>query len=189
MIRCFMAVELSHECRRALGKAIETLSELRLPIRWVKPENLHVTLKFLGDVPEKDIPAVTEAMRAAGAGVPPFTVSVRGLGGFPQGRRPRVVFADIEDKGHLLERLFNRIEAGLAERLGFPKEERPFACHITLGRAKRAPVNLTPEQMAGRLKTVDFGGSEVRECVLMSSEPRPEGPVYTAMARAKLGGG
>src|SRR5262249_29245539 len=155
--------------------------------KWVEEENLHVTLLFLGEVDERDLKAVCTVVGGACAALAPFVMSVAGVGCFGNPRRPRTLWAGVPLGHEGLVVLRAGIGARLRERGCCRREERKFTPHVTLGRVRS-------DAGAGRLsaaleKQQGFaaGEFEVREVAVMSSELRPEGPVYAVMSRAALG--
>jgi 2'-5' RNA ligase len=168
---------LAVELRRAAGRAADE-------IRWVEPEKIHLTVQFLGAVPER-VPAVELGVRAAAAAARPLSLAVRGAGGFPNARRPRVVWAGLAGDVAPLAALAEDLGRRLAP-LGFPPEERAFSPHLTLGRARDrrgAPG------MAGALARVAHGDGapwRAAELVLIESHLSPKGPRYEPVARFAL---
>jgi RNA 2',3'-cyclic 3'-phosphodiesterase len=152
-------------------------------VAWVAETNLHVTLKFLGQIDDARVPSLVSALAAAAAGLTGFEVGVRGLGAFPSATRPRVVWAGLD--APQLTALANAVDAALAS-LGFPRESRPFSAHVTLGRVResRRP-NRALAAALGR--PVDFGFLAVSHVSLMRSELSPRGARYTELAAAPLG--
>jgi len=169
---------LATELRRAAGSAADD-------VRWVPSENVHLTLQFLGAVPEDRIRDVTNALRSAAEASRPLSLEVRGAGGFPNARRARVIWAGIAGEAAALEALARDIGRRLAP-LGFPPEERVFSSHLTLGRARdrRGAAGL-----AGALASAGEAGTPWRatEVVLFESHLSPKGPRYEAVARVALG--
>jgi len=168
------------ELRRAAGRSADDL-------RWVPAENLHLTLQFLGAVPEERVADVSAALSAAAAAARPLTLEVKGAGGFPNARRPRVVWLGLEGDVDVLAALV----ADLGKRLtplGFPPEARPFSPHLTLGRS-RDPRGAPG--LGGALAAAAQGDGfawRATEVVLVESHLSPKGPRYEAIARAPLGG-
>lgn len=177
--RIFIAVRLPAEIRRRLMQIEKRLMESGADVKWVPEENFHVTLKFLGDVEQDRMAAVTEAVQCAVSGIEPFELSLAGVGAF--GRPLRVVWVGITSGGDELKSLANRVEDALAA-IGFPREERPFSAHMTLGRV-RSPRGLARlEQCIESLKSESVGALRVDGASVMKSELRREGPTYTAIA-------
>jgi 2'-5' RNA ligase len=170
---------LADELRRAAGRAAGE-------VRWVAPENVHLTLQFLGAVPEERVPAVEAALRdAAATAGRPLSLSLHGAGGFPNARRPRVLWAGLEGDVPLLAALVTELGARLA-KLGFPPEDRPFAPHLTLGRAKDgrgAPGLAGALAAATQAEATPWRATEL---VLFESHLSPKGPRYEVIARAGL---
>jgi 2'-5' RNA ligase len=156
-IRSFIAIELEDATRRAIAAAIR---ELRNGpggdhIRWVRPETLHVTLRFLGDIDPARVPALTAALRAEAAGVSPFALTLGELGAFPSLRRPQVLFFRAGPQQPLAV-LASAVERAVVQA-GFAAETRPFRPHLTLGRARRGkhvPVT-APVTPPGDSRVVD----------------------------------
>jgi len=172
--------------REALGAAIERLRGTARGVAWVAPENLHLTLKFLGSVDETGLAALTSALTSAVTGLAAFDAEVRGLGAFPTPTRPRVVWAGIAAGAPALVDVAGRVEAALAA-LGFPPDERPFSPHVTLGRVRqpgRAPA-LAGALAAGAGRA--FGRTRVGRVSLMRSDLSPRGARYTELAGGALG--
>lgn len=182
-----MAVLLPEGVRAALAREIERLRLVARGVAWVAPENLHVTLKFLGEVDEARLPSLREALAGAAAPVPPFDLAVRGLGAFPSVGRPRVIWAGLGEGADAAAELARRVDEALAS-LGFPREDRPFAGHVTLGRVRepRRHPALTAAIEAGGGR--DFGLVRVDAAALMQSRLSPHGARYTRLESAPLDG-
>jgi 2'-5' RNA ligase len=157
-------------------------------VKWVSPENLHVTLRFLGDVEEDRVPAVRDCVERAAAGVLPFRLRLAGVGAFPPRGAPRVLWIGIADGAKELARLASRTEKQLLDRglIGAP-ETRPFRAHVTLGRPRGTR---SPGRTADLLGEVAFegGAHRLEEVRLVESRLSPRGASYTAVARVPLGG-
>ncbi|GBC98364.1 RNA 2',3'-cyclic phosphodiesterase [bacterium HR17] len=185
-VRSFIALALSDEVRTVLTELLVELSRTGAPVKWVEPENLHLTLKFLGEVPEGQITEIVAALGAVARATPAFTFTVRGVGGFPDLRRPRVLWVGVDAPRELLQ-LHRMVEAAM-ERLGFPPEKRAFHPHITLGRVKTfnglAAVLTVLQRYAGAM----FGVTVARQLTLFRSDLSREGPTYTPLAHLPFGG-
>jgi 2'-5' RNA ligase len=183
-VRLFAAVPLPDE---AVPSAVGTLKRLGAegwPVRWVHEENLHLTLKFFGELTPDRLDTITEMLGFAVEGMHPMTMSIRGAGVFPHANRPRVIRLDLEAEPEL-ELLQDRIERG-GERIGFPPEGRPFHPHITLGRVReghRLPPNAL-ELLEGVSPQPAFLATKI---VLFESELGPGGPRYAARTEYDLG--
>lgn len=189
--RTFIAVHLPIELREALVSICAQLksSPGGSAARWVAPENIHLTLKFLGDVDDRRLPEVHKAIRDVCAGVAPFRMDVAGLGCFPNCARPSIVWAGITSGASELRVMARAIDSALG-KLAFPKESRPFSAHITLARAdKRA----TSVELAALGRTIasknqaDIGTLTIATVSVVKSDLRATGPVYTDMSVARLG--
>jgi len=185
-LRLFIAIELDHAAKRALGRLIERLDDLPAKVRWVRPEQMHLTLRFLGETPAEQVHQIAAAMQRAASGVEPFEFVLRNVGGFPDLRRPRVIWVGVDEPTGALARLYDRLTAALAE-LGYQSQDRAFTAHITLGRVQRVSGDCERAQAAG----APFAGPEqfAEELLLFSSELTPDGPRYSVVARAVLGQG
>ncbi len=181
-----MAILLPDSQRAALATEIERLGARARGVGWVAPENLHLTLKFLGGVEPARLERVAEVLAPAAAVAAPFELALRGLGAFPSSARPRVVWAGVQTGGDAVAALAARVEAALSP-LDFPREDRPFSAHVTLGRVRepRGDPALTAALVAGA--ATDFGRFQVERMALMRSDLSPRGARYTALAAWALG--
>ena len=189
--RLFVALEPTDPVRRRLATTAADLKRsagrAADEVRWVQAENVHLTLQFLGAVPDERVAAIEAAVREAAAGSRVLSLEVKGAGGFPNARRPRVVWVGVQGDLPALAALVQDLGRRLAP-LGFAPEARPFSPHHTLGRAREgrgAPG------LAGALAVAAQGeGAPWRaaEVVLFESHLSPRGPRYEALARAPLGG-
>ena len=185
VMRAFVAIEISEEMRDALGALIAELRRHGGAVKWVAPENLHLTLKFLGSVGDDAMPAVVEILRDCADGIAPFRLEVKGTGAFPNLRRPRVVYADAEDSPRLAGELARRLNRRMT-RVGVEREDRPFRRHITLGRIRKpGPIGEAGKRLA-ELADRSFGSMKVQRMVLMKSDLTPDGPVYTPIEHVAL---
>jgi 2'-5' RNA ligase len=178
-MRLFVAVHLPAEVRQHLGRAQDLLRGARADVSWVKPANLHITLKFLGETEPKRVERLHAALVDAAAGVAPFAMTVTGVGTFG-GRAPRVVWAGIGEGAESLGSLAGAVESQLV-RIGVPKDKRGFAAHLTLGRV-RSGTNADGLLTALRgLASDHFGEALVDRFFLMQSELNPTGSIYTVL--------
>jgi 2'-5' RNA ligase len=184
-MRTFVALELSQEVRDGLDGLIRGLSGLTRDVRWVRPEGIHLTLKFLGEISAEGASRAAEALRRSAARHAPLSFSVEGTGWFPEkSRRPRVIWAGVTS-GPELGLLQADADRELA-REGFPREARPFTPHLTLGRAKNpAGAGKLLGELVKSAATV-FGSVQAEEVVLFESVLRPGGAVYKALERIPL---
>jgi 2'-5' RNA ligase len=184
-MRTFIAIELPERIKKKIEELQAPLKKTNAFVSWVKPENIHVTLKFLGEVPENKINEVFSATDKALEGAKKFTMSLKGMGAFPDFRRPRVIWIGAGSGEKELSYLANRIEEEM-EKIGFPKEERKFSAHFTVGRVK-SPKNI--EKLMELVKASDFQTDdiEVSEMVVMKSQLHPAGAIYTPLKKIPLG--
>jgi 2'-5' RNA ligase len=185
-LRTFIAMHL--HAGAALRAVLESLGDMGRAVRPVAEDNLHVTLKFLGDTDAALVPTVAEALRESVADRGPFTLRLVGLGAFPHPGRPSVVWAGIEegDGQAALGEIAAALETAL-EPHGFPREQKKYHPHLTLARIKFKP----PPELAGLFDqhaATDFGTETVTQVTLYQSDLRPEGPHYTPLATVELNG-
>jgi len=190
ILRTFIAIELDEPLRLAIGR-VQTKFRRQAPpgsVKWVAPDGIHLTLKFLGDTPASRVPAIAAALRAACASTQPFEFAVEGRGCFPNFRRPRVVWVAVRDRGQMLARLQDAIEQHVAP-LGWPTEARGFSPHLTLGRvAPYADVTAQAAvgQMVERAVVEQIGGQRVTTVSLIRSDLQPAGALYTPLVHVAL---
>ena len=184
-MRLFIALTPPPDVQREVWDAFAPLRERPLPVKWVPPENVHLTLKFLGEVRSERQAEIVGALASAARGTKTITLVVRGAGAFPNARAPRVVWAGIEPDP-AIEILADRVERSCAP-LGFPPEGRPFRPHLTLGRAER---DARARDWAGAAELLDglaVAASAVLDGVdLVRSELRRGGSVYHRVHRERL---
>ncbi len=192
ILRTFIAIELDEPLLIAIGRVQGKLKRQMPPggVKWVAPDGIHLTLKFLGDTPSGRVPEIVAALERACAGAPPFEFSVEGRGCFPNFRRPRVIWVAVREKGQALARLQAAVERQVAP-LGWPTEERGFSPHLTLGRVNR---NAGPDMEAAvgaaveKLVVEEIGTQQVAAVHLIKSDLRPTGAVYSTLATVALQG-
>ncbi len=185
-IRSFVAVDLDPAVLLALRRVQDDLRHAGGDVRWVRPEGLHVTLKFLGLVEAQRLDEVHAAVAAAVRNQPPLTVVVRGLGAFPNLRRPRVLWAGLE--GDDLGVVARRIDAALVT-LGFAAESRGFNPHVTLGRINGLKGWAALEKQIETHRADHFGVSAVADVHIYRSVPQAGGSVYTLLRTIALTAG
>jgi 2'-5' RNA ligase len=176
-------VLLPDDVRQRLATAIERLRAHAADVAWVAPANLHITLKFLGQVDDARVPELSDALRAAVADQRAVDVAVRGLGAFPSATRPRVLWAGLEDPTRAMTTLAERVD-GCCGRLGFPPESRTFTAHVSLGRVREPRRQATLADALARPS--EFGRVRVERVSLMRSELSPRGARYYELFAAPL---
>jgi 2'-5' RNA ligase len=180
-VRLFVATLLHDDLRDAVA-AVQRAIARAWPasdraVKWVEPENFHFTLKFLGEVPEEEIPAVAQAVRGAALGGP-FEIAVEGVGVFPSLRNPRVLWIGVGEGRDRLRVLAHRVEEALV-RVGFPREGRPFEPHLTIGRVREGrDVRGLGPALEG-VRDAKIGRQRVGSVVVMTSRLGPRGPSYS----------
>lgn len=187
VVRSFIAVSLSAELRTKLAQVEDSLAEILpdLPIRWVPAANVHLTLKFLGDVSVNNIPMLEEILLSEAAITKPFELSVGGFGVFPNVSRPRVLWVGVEAPDELSS-LQRRIEAEAA-RLGYAHDKRPFSPHLTLGRVSRSAETRQIRTISSTLRNYKLGfigATHIKSVNLYRSDLEPGGAVYSKMFTA-----
>lgn len=184
MLRLFFAVELPEEARTAVAQVQARLrAEAGEPgIRWATPEQFHLTLKFLGETPEEELPLLLEAGQLAAAEIAPFSLTLADIGAFPRQRSPQVVWIGAKEGVPVLTELAQCLDRHVSER-GFAQEKRRFNAHLTLARAKSPEGEEILARTLGNLsRRVDkIFNFLVEYFVLMQSELRPAGSVYTIL--------
>lgn len=190
-LRAFLASRLPDALRAQLALQIEMLTELVPPetVRWVSPENIHLTLKFLGEISSAEAQVVADSAGPIAAGCRPFDLKASGLGVFPNPKRPRVIWVGVGGADGGVATLNRELESALTE-VGFDREGRGFHPHLTLGRTRRgirrSDLKALAEGLA-RASVGDLGQWRVETLALMRSELRPEGPRYSVVASLPLG--
>jgi 2'-5' RNA ligase len=185
-IRTFLALDLDTPTRRAVAAAADGLPAGGAKVRWVEPQNLHVTMKFLGDVPDADVVNVCRTVENVCGGLDPLTFDVVGLECAPDRGPVKMIWAGVGDPGGKLAKVFDELETAL-EALGFDVERRAFRPHITVGRVRYCPDPAALRQATARLAREEFGTQDAGEIVVYSSQLTRQGPVYAAMAHCRLG--
>ena len=187
MIRAFIAMHLPEALRREIASLQANLRSSAADVRWVEPENMHLTLKFLGSVEEGDLVLLEEALHAAVRPFAPFFFQLEGIGTFPRTAQPRVVWLAVSQGKDQLVEIAQAVEQACVE-VGLPAQERSFSPHLTLGRI-RSNKGLDP--LLRRLKSVQIQRlplAQVKSLTLFQSTLSPDGPTYTPLAEIPLGG-
>lgn len=183
-MRLFVAAPLPDDLRRSLARIQATLETAPLPVRWVRPEGIHLTFKFLGEVEPSRLGEIEGVLHGAGGGIPPFRLRAAGAGAFPARGQPRVIWIGVEGEIETARRLHEALERALGS-VGFPGENRPFHPHLTLGRVRgeaRGDWRPALERAAGE----GAGEFAVGEYALFESRLDARGATYTALARFPL---
>jgi 2'-5' RNA ligase len=183
--RAFIAFDLPTSVQSFLGEVQEALKLYGFRVKWVRPQNIHLTLKFLGNTATADTDKIVEAMTLAADDCAVVTLAAKGIGVFPDFRRPRVIWAGLNGQLEILADLQQKLDGYLAD-LGFPKETRAFKSHLTLGRLKGKIAADRMKTAIDRLKGFESESFEINQVILFKSELRPSGAVYTKMHRVNF---
>jgi len=179
-LRCFIAISLPEELKAKISGIQEKLKAAGADVSWTRPEGMHLTLKFFGEIEDKRIPKIEKALDAVVNGIPTFTLSVSGMGTFPDMRRPRVIWIGLKEDGGNLLRLQKGVEEDL-KKTGFPSEDRRFTPHITLGRIRSNKNTDKLLRLIEEEKVEELGSFDVSEVHLIKSELKPAGAEYTEL--------
>ncbi len=186
-LRTFIAIPTPTALQEAARQVQRQCDEQTLPWRWAQPGNLHLTLKFLGNVTPDTLDTIVQAMVRAVSGYAPFSLTVRGLGCFPNPSRPRVLWMGIEDAQNQLESLQRRLDTALHE-IGFAPEARPFHPHLTLARSQQKMERHKLQALLHAYQHHVFGELPVRQLHLFQSQLQRGGAVYTILQSVSLPG-
>lgn len=181
-MRYFIAIDLNEDIKKRIGELIERLKPSPMSVKWVKQENLHITVKFLGEVNKlSQIDKVKEILRDIASRMVPFHLNLSGTGFFPDEKRPRVLWVGIKESDELLW-LFSEVDKRLS-LIGFSEEKRGFSGHVTIARFKDLHRAGELIKDISTYKDIDFGSIGVKEIILMESILRPEGAIYKCVER------
>jgi 2'-5' RNA ligase len=183
-LRTFIAIDLPNEILEKIDQIIEYF-KMQTPsyaVKWVAKNNLHLTLKFLGEIPKENLEIIKTSMFLALEDVFPFEISIEGLGMFPNARKPRVIWLGITNL-EKLRLVHSKLEAFL-EKAGVPREKHGFSPHLTIGRVRSNTTFTDVENIGSVLsqyKVSKVGNFIIKEIILYQSELRQEGPLYTPL--------
>ena len=188
-IRCFIAIELPEEAKGGLARLKQELErDEHKYVKWVEPGGIHLTLKFLGNIPAKRVAEITEAIGKAAQGISQFHLEISGLGAFPSLRQARVFWVGIGGEMGKLSGLVQNIDSTLAT-IGFAREERPFVPHLTLARIRQGASPLERRSFGDLVGSTIFRDKyhiEVEAISLMRSQLTPAGAIYTRLKTVAL---
>jgi len=189
LLRAFIAIEIPLPIRQAIFSQTESLRGALGPalVRWAPIDNMHLTLKFLGDISPANVDMLSQMLTAETTGCAPFSMQIGGLGSFPNSRRARVIWVGIQAPA-ALDSLQRGIDSASA-RLGYESEERPFSPHLTVGRVKQQ-VSASDQHIIRaaleRAQVGALGAAEIAAVHLFKSDLKPNGAVYTRLFSAPL---
>ena len=185
-IRAFIAVDVNRSVRDRAEELIRLLADSGTDVKWVEPHNLHLTLKFLGDVQLTETAAVCDAVAKAAEGIGPFDLAFRSAGAFPDVKRPRTLWLGVQDDSRQLGRLFKNLEDRL-QKLRFSKESRKFEPHLTIGRLRHGGTTSSAlSELLAKQAHFDAGTTTINQVIVYSSQLTPGGPIYDALGRVAL---
>jgi len=184
-MRTFIAIPLPGELRELLANASDKTKRACNELKTVSASNIHLTLKFLGEIQEEQIPIISDAIKRACEGIGPFSLVAEETGVFPDLKRPRVFWVGLKGEIKTLHLLAQKIEDRLAG-IGFSRESRPFSGHLTLGRFKLAPSSENLKKNLDRFSSAKFGEFSADRVILYLSELYPSGAKYTVLYEHKL---
>jgi RNA 2',3'-cyclic 3'-phosphodiesterase len=184
-MRLFIAIEIPDEIRSGLMEAQRRLKGSGVEASWPRPEGIHLTLKFMGDVPEEKIAEILKELRQAVEGTAPFRLEVGGVGAFPGLKNARVAWIGLSGETESLARLQVAVEHAMV-RIGMAREDRKFTPHLTLGRIKYIRSRDKWLEAVEEVKDIKLAGFDVVSISLMKSELKPSGAVYAEMGRIEL---
>ena len=182
-IRAFIAIEIADEIRQKIDAFQAELKRSSDRISWTKSQNIHLTLKFLGEVQQNQIDVIANQLQMVTEPMTSFIISIHGVGLFPSPKKPRVLWAGVQDFGNELLDLAEKVDDYLS-RVGVAGEKRSFKPHLTLGRVK---AQLSRHFVENFLNTsFACGNQNVHEVVLMQSQLHPKGAIYTPLVKFRL---
>jgi 2'-5' RNA ligase len=185
-IRAFIAVEIDRPNKEKLLNIISSLKKSNADVKWINENQMHLTLKFLGNVEENKILQISNALKPIADNFSPFSITFSKIGAFPNIHQPRVVWVGIQKGADELKNLSTKIEGDL-EILGFPKEKRSYTAHLTLGRT-RSLKNIT--NLTDLIKNAGFSSQneiKINELILFKSTLTSAGAIYTPISKFNLG--
>jgi 2'-5' RNA ligase len=194
MLRAFIAIKLSEELKCQIGEVQAELKRRafgRDGLGWVRPEGIHLTLRFLGDIAEEQAETLGSLLRDVAAGMMPFVLEARGIGAFPNLRAPRVIWLGLHGTPEAmdsLQRMHARVEDGVVG-LGFPREPRAFTAHLTLARVRDRQSGAALATVLEANQDRAVGAFTAASVGLIKSELRPAGAVYTTLVEVPFGAG
>jgi 2'-5' RNA ligase len=184
-VRCFIALDISDQIRRDFGEIIDRLKKHDADVKWVSVNNIHLTLKFLGNTQESALPEIRDHLFNVVLSYNPFYIRIYTTGVFPNRKYPRVIWIGVGDSD-ILKRLHNDIENAMV-LFGFEKENKAFKPHLTIGRVRSHKSIFPLVHDFDTFKDKDFGNIHVKKIKLMKSELKPQGAIYSCLYEIPLG--
>lgn len=184
-IRTFIAIAISDVVRAKIAELQLHLKNAGGRVSWPRPENIHLTLKFLGDTDENQVEEIANQLNQMAKSISPFTITIKGVGAFPNLKFPRVIWVGAESEGDQIHQLVRNIEDRMAD-LGFKKESRPFSAHLTLGRVKEIKgIEPLIEKMQ-QVDNFEAGSLAVNEIRFIKSDLHSSGAIYTTLKKIEI---
>jgi len=184
-MRTFIAIEIPDGIKKEMAKTQEQLKRSGADAGWPRPEGIHLTLKFLGEVLEARIDEIKNTLDRAVGAMSRFRLEIAGADAFPNSKNPRVIWLGVSGDIDKLEALWRSVEVSMTA-MGFDREERAFSPHVTLARIRYLRPRYSWQKAIESIKDIRLAGFEVDHISLMKSELKPSGAVYTEIARADL---
>lgn len=186
MVRSFLAFELPDAILKRIGEVQKDLKSFRADVRWVGSQNIHLTLKFFGNIEESKINLIGQAIEELARSTSPIRITVRGMGAFPGMKNPRVIWIGLHEEEKALALFQKRLE-GEFQKIGFQPEDRPFHPHLTLGRMRSNRGKDDLAKAMEKYQEEEFGNFQAERVILFKSELTPTGPIYTVLREVKMG--
>ncbi|MGQ9732056.1 MAG: RNA 2',3'-cyclic phosphodiesterase [Candidatus Zipacnadales bacterium] len=180
-MRLFFGISISESVRTEVESAQEQLRRAGEKVKWVAPANLHITLRFLGEVSDTEAEQIAHAAESCWEGVPVQQCVLRGVGAFPNPRHPRVIWIGLGEGRETFTALYKSLNGRLQECIGMPRESREFVPHLTIGRVKVPPRKNTLARLIDELSAREFGSFLPDQVVLYMSTLTPRGPIYNVV--------
>lgn len=187
-IRTFIAVDIGDAIRSRVVALQQKLERTPGGVKWTEPDNLHLTLLFLGEVDKMEVLSICRLVEKESRKLAPFTMEIASLGAFPTPRRPKILWAGVTEGAEAIKDLHDFIEAPLVERGGYRREDRGYTPHLTLGRIGSEERDEAWSSIIAAHADWSAGSVTIDEVLVMSSELRRSGPVYDVMGRGRLEG-
>ena len=182
-MRCFLAVDIPEHIKKNLLQVVHNIKKDLTGVKWVEPYNLHITIKFLGEIEDKKVPGLLEVLEGRLSHSGTFTLKLKNFGFFPDIRRPRVFWVGVEDKEENLKKLWKEIE-NIIPKFGVSRDNRSFTPHLTLARIKK-PIKIKKSSL-DELKEFESSPFNVDTLVFYKSVLTSKGPIYTKIKEIKL---
>ncbi len=184
-MRTFIAIELSSKIKESLAQVQSHLKYAGADVKWVTPENIHLTLKFLGEITEEKCEKVKAALDSIAKIIAPFELSIKDVGAFPKIEFPRVIWVGLDKGAKESTELAAKVDEALS-KLGFAKETRPFAAHLTIGRVRSAKNKEALMEKVLRHQPSAVSFQPIKSVALIQSTLTPRGSIYAKLHEAKF---